>query len=1046
MARSRKYHPHKSLFLTAAITLLACLTALAFAPANAQTGGNAGTGEVIFFVFDGDMPVKGAALRVDGTVVSRTGDDGGLVTNLTAGRHDVVLVRDGKEVLDLDLLTAEGERVQVVVGLREGDEPEISIESSGTQPVLAQSEGEASRDPGLLEGTITAADGRPVADARVSVPARGRAVRTDENGLFRIELPPGNYAIEVSHPRYATQSVDNLRVIPGKSVAANLSLGAGGVELADYVVTADYVEGSIASEISLQQDSPQVVSVIGAEQISRTGDSDAAEALQRVSGLVIEDDKYVVVRGQPFRYTLTQFNGLPLPSPDPIIQAVPLDLFPAGLLANIQVQKSYAADQPGNFGAGLVSLNTRSVPDEPFLELQVSTGGNDFSTFKDGLTYDGSDEDYLGQDSGDRELPGEVPPSRDALNRLSQDEQDDVGRSFNDLFMVEEEEDLPPDIGFEAIGGRSFATDFGTYGFVLSGAYDHEWRRERERDITYATTDLQPRAEFVENRTDRNVQISSLLGLSGTWDNHSLQSNTFFIRDSQDRTQISQGYDLTSDGRDERRYLLEFQRREMLLTQLIGEHDFGIAQFDWRAQTADAERDRPDRRDWSYERAFGTDNPFIFYADDALERQFNETDEDADSLAMDLTVPFLPGAERFTTELKAGLDYDDRERESATRRFQFQPLGGADLSEPMIERIINDQTIGDTVDFSETTLGTDGYRGEATTDGLYLSADVRYRELLQVVAGLRRTNADYEVETDNGSVGGFDETFTLPSLAVTAFVTPDMQVRAAFGETVSYPRLVELSDTTFFNPDTGEAFSGNPALAPTEIKSYDLRWEWYPSSMEALTFGVFYKDLTNTIEEQFRPVGGGRSQTTFVNGESAEIEGIELGGRMGLDRLSEMGIAPSGWTWLAQMYLQGNIAFTDSEVDIGGNGGAATNQVRPLTGQADDVINLQLGYDGPIHDVTLVVNRIGKRLDRAGTEGLPDIFQEPSTLLDLTYAWTIRGDLPFIGKLPYVGDGQIKLKARNLLDEEEEYRQGGQLQRRITYGRSFSGSLKWNFF
>lgn len=901
--------------------------------------------------------------------------------------------------------------------------------------------------PGLLEGAITAGGGDPVANARVFVPDRGRAVRTDKNGAFQIELPPGEYSIEISHPDYATQTMDNVEVISGKAVAASLSLEGNGVVMDNYVITAQrYQEGSVVSEVNLQRESPQVLDAIGAEQIARTGDSDATEALQRISGLVIEDDKYVVVRGQPYRYSLTQFNGLPLPSPDPIIQAVPLDLFPAGLLANIQAQKSYSFDQPGNFGAGLIGLNTRSVPHEPFLELQVSTGGNDFSTFKNGLIYDGSNEDYLGQDSGDRELPSAVPPSRDALNAPGVD-RDAVGRSFNDLFMVEEKENLLPDIGFKAIGGRSFPTEFGTYGFVLSGAYDHKWRHERERDITYATTDLLPRAEFVENRTDRNVQISSLLGLSGTWDNHSLQSNTFFIRDSQDRTQISEGYDLTSDGRDERRFLLEFQRREMLLTQLIGEHNFGFAQFDWRAQTADAERERPDRRDWSYERAFGTDNPFIFYADEALERQFNEVDENADSLALDLTVPFLRDSERFTTELKAGFDYHDRDRESETRRFQFAPTGGADLSDPMIERIINDQTIGDTIEFSETTLGTDGYRGQATTDGLYLGTDVRYRELLRMVAGLRRTNADYEVATNNGSTGGFDQDFTLPSLAVTGFVTPDMQIRGAFSETVSYPRLVELSDTTFFNPDSGEAFSGNPALEPTEIKSYDLRWEWYPSAVETLSLGVFYKDLTNTVEEQFRPVGGGRSQTTFVNGESAEIKGFEIGGRINLDRLADFGIAPERWaTWLAQMYLQGNMAITDSEVDIGGGGGAATNRERALTGQADDVVNLQLGYDGPIHDVTLVVNRIGERLDRAGTEGLPDIFQEPSTILDLTYTWTIREDLPLIGKLPYVGDGRIKLKARNLLDEEEAYRQGGKIQRQIIYGRTFSASLKWNFF
>lgn len=1034
------------------IKYLPAFLALFFASGLAaaqQSGDDAqqqkGSGEVALFVFDGNVPVSGAQLLADGEAKGETGKDGGLVTSLPAGRHSVVLQRDGEEVLSLDLLTAKGEQIRIIATLQEGEAPELNIESSGTGPVLAEDAKGDGQKAGLLEGTITAENGQPVADARVRVPSRGKAVRTDENGVFQIELPPGNYAIKVSHPDYASQTAQNLRVIPGKAVTADLALSSAGVQLADYTVTADYEEGSIASELSLQRESPQVVSVIGAEQISRTGDSNAAEALQRVSGLLIERDKYVVIRGQPFRYSLTQLNGLALPSPDPIIQAVPLDLFPAGILANIQVQKNYSFDQPGNFGAGLIGLSTRSVPDEPFVEVKVSTGGNDFSTGEEGLTYDGSDEDFLGQDGGQRELPAAVP-GEEQLSSLSPDQRAEVGRSFNDLFLPETKE-LPADIGLEAVGGRSFPTQYGTFGFVLSGSYEQKWRRNFERDITYTTTDLTPRIDFEEERTDRNVQISSLLGLSANWENHSVESNTFFIRDSQDRTQISEGFDLTSGGREERRFLLEFQRRELLLTQLLGEHDFDLFQVDWRAQSADAERDRPDRRDYSYQRSFGTGGPLGFFDDDALERQFNEVDEDTESAAVDITVPLMRASENITPKLKIGGDLTERDRESQTRRFEFEPTARADLDRPFIEQIINDDTIGETVTFNETTLGTDQYQGDVSTNGMYVGADVRFGDLLQVVAGLRRTEAEYHVETDNGADGGFDADGTLPSLSVTGFVTSDMQVRGAYGESVAYPRLVELSETTFFNPDTGEAFIGNPDLLPTEIKSYDLRWEWYPTAVEALTAGVFYKDLTNTIEQQFLPVGGGGSQTTFVNGESGEITGIEVGGRVSLDRLTDWGITPTTWSWLDQAYLQSNVTLSDSEVDIGGTGGGvATNQQRALTGQADATVNLQLGYDGPVHDFTLVMNRIGERLDRAGVEGRPDVFQEPSTFLDFTYAFTIREDLPLIGDIPYIGDGQVKLKGQNLLDEEGEYRQGGELQRRIVWGRSFSASLKWNFF
>lgn len=1037
------------------LLLLFAFAGLATAQDDAAGEVSGGTGDIVMFVFDGDAPLAGARLIVDGQEVSETGDDGGLFTSLTSGRHKVVVQFKNEKIVDLDLLTAEGEQIQIIVNRREGQKAEVDIESTGAGPVLVQ-EGESADDAatkrGLLEGIIKAgAAGPVVGDARVTVLGLGRAVRTNEDGVFQIELPPGNYSLKVSHADYDTQTIDNLRVIPGKAVTANITMSSEGIQLADYVVTADYIEGSIASELSLQRESTQVISVIGAEQISRTGDSDAAEALQRVSGLTLEQGKYVVVRGQPFRYTLTQFNGLPLPSPDPIIQAIPLDLFPDTILSNIQVQKSYSVDQPGNFGGGLIGLHTRSVPDEDFFEFKVSTGGNSRSTLDEGLTYDGSEDDYLGDDAGDRALPSSIPGSPDALFNLSTAERQAIGRSFNDIVLFEEEDDLPPDVGFEAVGGKSFPTEHGTFGFVATGAYSHQFRNEEELERTFLSG-TEPSIESNETRTDREVQISGLLGLSGKWDSHELISNTFFIRDSQDRAQFSTGFNIQSGASENQSYLLEFQKRELFLTQLIGEHEFEYANFDWRVQTANTDRDRPDRRTYSYDRAFGSSAPFTFSIAENYTRNFNVVEEDINSAAADLEIPLQRwiNSENVELSLTGGFDIDDRERDSRTRRFTFRPQAGqVDLTLPNVEQIINDGTIDDDADivvFREVSGGNDVYTADVSTEGLYLGMEGRYSEWLQVVGGLRRTNADYSVITGNGINGGFDESFTLPALSITGYLSDSMQVRAAFGETVSYPRIVELAEALFFDPDTGEVFIGNADLEPTEITSYDLRWEWYPTALETVTAGIFYKDLTNTIEEQFIPVGGGNFRTTFTNGESGEIYGLEVGTRLGLDRLHRLGVPREGiYEQLAKMYVQADIAITDSEVDLGSGFGAATNRKRPLTGQADRVYNLQLGYDGAAHDLTLILNHVGERLDRGGAGGLPDIYQEPTTFIDLTYSLTIPDILPVIGDVPFIGEGQLKLKGRNLLNEEEEYRQGSDLQRLTLFGRTYSASLKWNF-
>ena len=57
---------------------------------------------------------------------------------------------------------------------------------------------------------------------------------------------------------------------------------------------------------------------IGAEEISRKGVNDVANAVAKVSGVSKQDDSgNVFVRGLGDRYNVTTLNGLPLPSNNP---------------------------------------------------------------------------------------------------------------------------------------------------------------------------------------------------------------------------------------------------------------------------------------------------------------------------------------------------------------------------------------------------------------------------------------------------------------------------------------------------------------------------------------------------------------------------------------------------------------------------------------------------------------------------------------------------------------------------------------------------------
>lgn len=992
--------------------------------------------ELALVVVERGEPVGDVLLEVDGEARARTGADGGLAIDVAAGRRSVRLLRGEEALRRIDLLIDDAESVQILVDIR-GDRVRVDIEGAATGGTDGDAEAdEATAAAGALSGRVLSADdGAPVAGARVYFAGLDAEVRTDDDGYYEAEIPAGRHALSVVHPDYSTRTLEDIRVIAGQMVATDIELSPAGVELAEYVVSEPYIDGSVASVYSSQRESAGVLDVLGAEQMSRAGDSTAADALQRVTGLTIEDGQYVVIRGAPARYTQTLWNGSPLPSPDPIRRIVPLDLFPTGALSGIGVAKSYDAAQPGSFGAGLVELETAGMPDEDFFEVSVSTGGNTVSTGEDGLTYSGGGRDHLGEDDGTRAINGRLQSGFGRESSTS-DELTEGARRQPNRWAVERET-LAPDTGIGINGGGRYSVFGGELGVRGGFNWGRKYRRTEQINRSYALRGdggLALRDDKVEERTDMNVDIGGLLGARLDWDRHALGGNAFWVRKTRDRAQITEGFDATSDDRFAREYLLEWNERELFARQLTGEHDFDFVAVDWRAMVAESTREAPDRREYIYLRQ--PDGEFVFFRQNGAERRWNESEDDVDSFDLDLVFPVL-GGNGVDFDVASGWSTYGQERESQTRRLDFDVESGADLSESP-EELLGPDNIGDTVTVSDQTQTNDNYIGEADIDALYLKGDVDWYDTVRVVAGLRREDADFRVRTfvAGGSAGGqqvagrFSNSDLLPSLALTWRFHDDMQLRGSYGRTLSRPVLNELSPARYFDPDSGQEYRGNPDLEPAEIDSFDLRWEWYPGARESVSAGWFTKDYTNPIEETFTGVGGSDPIRTVQNAEGATVSGVELAGRTDFTRL----LAPLGRTgdWSDRVYLQANAAFIDSEVELARQD-LATSGDRPLQGQADEVYNLQLGHDGERHDWTLSLNHVGERLRIAGRQGQPDVFQQPVSLLDAKYSYQ------------WTEAAALELSAGNLLDETVELRQGGLVYESHQPGIDVGVAFKYRF-
>ncbi|MBT8493578.1 MAG: TonB-dependent receptor plug domain-containing protein, partial [Deltaproteobacteria bacterium] len=111
-----------------------------------------------------------------------------------------------------------------------------------------------------------------------------------------------------------------------------------------------------------RQNRAEVSDAISAEEMSKTPDSNAAAAVKRVVSATVVGGRYLFVRGLGGRYVSTLLNGVPLPSPEPDKQAVPLDIFPTRLLSNLTILKSYDSSLPGRFGGGTMAIETPPSP------------------------------------------------------------------------------------------------------------------------------------------------------------------------------------------------------------------------------------------------------------------------------------------------------------------------------------------------------------------------------------------------------------------------------------------------------------------------------------------------------------------------------------------------------------------------------------------------------------------------------------------------------------------------------------------------------------
>jgi hypothetical protein len=897
-------------------------------------------------------------------------------------------------------------------------------------PVCAQSQ--TGRIVGrILDGSRSA----PVFGAVVELVGGASRIATNSSidGRYTLsDVPSGEVSVRVRMIGFGPKMVSGIRVPAGGAVTQDIMLSAEAVQLEELSVTSEAERGSISKALNEQRNATGIVNGITAEQIAKSPDGDAGQAVQRISGVTVQDGKYVFVRGLGERYTTTSLNGARIPSLEPERKVVPLDLFPSSLLEGITTSKTFVPDQPGDMTGAEVNLKTREYPSRRVITFSVGTGLNTAATGPNVLKAPTTGREWLGFATTPRSLPDPVRAAGDLKTMTPEQEKGFVG-SFRNAWSARSGSGSPNGSLGLSVGGEDpfFGQPLG-YLASLSYSTGQELRKNEEKGLAAtggSTGTAVPFNTYFGSTARNSILWGGLLNLSTRIGSGTrISTSNTYSRSADNEASVLTG-DNEEFGQTFQFTRLTYTERSVRSNQLAGEHLIGGRHLiNWSASSSGVTRNEPDRSDIGYvvqPGGGGNAVPTEWFGQARFAtRTFSKLTERGTDLSANYQLAFGPASR--STLIKVGGAWRSTTRTSDTRAYDIvnRSLTPAELAQSP-ERIFNGQYASEGRLLLRANAFGGGYDADDRVTAGFGMLDVPIGAHVRVIGGARLENWRLDVLTrtpQGDTVPALPRAHDLlPSLAINVAVGEDQNLRFSGSRTVSRPEYRELSPVPYFEQVGLLTTFGNPNLRRATIANADVRWEWFPTPGEVLSVSFFAKRFTNPIEKII-VLQAGAAALGFVNAKAANNYGVEFEFR------KNMGLLDAA---LIPVTLFANTTLMKSQIKPGSD--VLTSADRPMVGQSEYVVNAGLGYlsgSGRVN-ATVFYNVAGPRITEAGVSGLPDTYERARQMVDATL------------QIPLFATGSIKLDGRNLLDSPVTILQGGVTRHRYTTGRVFSVGFGW---
>ena len=897
-----------------------------------------------------------------------------------------------------------------------------------------------------IRGRVTdARTGEGLIEATLKVVAGGKkSALTDVDGHFKLKLPPGTYELRVFYELYQGRRLGNLEVKPGEALTLDVALERDSRTVQEVVVEAKVDKRNETALLQERKKATVAQDSVGAQEMARSPDANAGDAVKRVVSATVVDGKYVFLRGLGGRYAQTLLNGTLMPSPEPDEPSVPLDLFPVALLSNLNVLKTYSSELPATFGGGSLTIDTNTFPTELEVKVRAQLAGDTRTTGQLGPNEASTPLENLGfGPEASRKLPAAIPtdvpvvPARIGSPGVTPAQQKAAGESFLQRWTPQSVRGLPSGTFGATLGNTHRLGKEARIGYLVGAQVS---RKERHQHLNLESLRLD---DGVPTSVESSVTdigtvsgATSVLGNVGLQLNHDNEINLLglYLWNADTSATTSSGFD-SQQNANVTGSRLQFTQRQLFFNQLKGFHRRGAldAELEWQVNYSRVNRDEPDIRDL---RSLVNDDGSqqVRFQPNSVERFFLTLAEDSGGGTATLTIPW------HSLRFKAGGLSQYSARTFDGRRFRYLARLTGEQEKYPVEDLLTPEHIGPPLEgaqqitLEETTLTSDRYTSSLAVYGGYLAVDWKATAWLRAIAGVRVEGSTLKLDAGSPfATGGaplgtpVDRTVAdvVPNLNVVLAPRGDLNVRLAYSYTLARPTFRELAPFLFFDMVRRRNVSGNPHLVNTRIHNVDARAEWFPGADEVFAATAFAKQFENPIERIIVGANNGVGDLGYANTPGATLLGLELEARTSLGHLAKA---------LAPVRVGANFSLISSRIQLAADS-PQTNRERALQGQSPYVANAYLTWSRPEWgtEAGVFYNVYGPRISDVGIQGLPDVIEQPFHRLDVTVTQRLAAGF------------SLKLAASNILNQSVRLQQGGIDVLTNPPGVQVMGTLSWNF-